>query len=405
MRTPPSSAVTRVVAAEPRPIPTRTGAVEARATVESGTERLELVYRISHGPVSETTTPFLAASLLPAMRIGKRMSIGGTVSSRLLASIPTIESVMSGWFPGADSVDVDAEPAPEQRGAGVACFFSGGVDSFYSILSHLDEISALVFVHGFDIQPRDVALRGRISESLRRAATRLGKPLIEVETNVRTFSDRFAAWSEEYHGSALASVALLLSPQFGRFFIPASFPPGYSVPWGSHKDLDPLWSSEATDIMHDGGDATRVEKVRFLAGSEVALQSLRVCWENRGGQYNCGHCEKCVRTMVNLRVAGALDRCTTFKNQLDLSEVARVAIPDDCARFFVEENLRAAQEIGDLELVDPIDRSLSRKQGGIADRVRRGDLRGRFGRRIRRISGRPTHDWELSGTAGPVRVR
>jgi hypothetical protein len=394
----------RVVAAKPRPLPTA-GGVEVRAIVETGPKRFELAFRVSRGPVSRTSTPFLAASLLPAMRVGEPLSIYGTVSPRLLASIPTIQSVLSGWFQRTRSIEVEAQSAPEQRGAGVACFFSGGVDSFYSALSHLDEISALVFVHGFDIRPREVALRARISESLRRAASRLGKPLIEVETNVRTFSDRFAAWSEEYHGSALASVALLLSPQFGRFYIPASFPPGYSVPWGSHKDLDPLWGSEATDIIHDGGDATRVEKVRSLARSEVALQSLRVCWENRGGQYNCGHCEKCIRTMVNLRVAGALDRCTTFKNQLDLSEVARVPIPDDCARFFVEENLQAAQEIGALELVDALDKSLSRKQGGIADRVRRGDLRARFGRRIRRIAGRPTHDWELSGIARPARVQ
>jgi len=395
----------RVVAAKPRPIPTAAGGVDVRAIVETGPKRFELAFRVSRGPVSRTSTPFLAASLLPAMRAGEPLSIYGTVSPRLLASIPTIQGVLSAWFQRAKSIEVDAQSAPEQQGPGVACFFSGGVDSFYSVLSHLDEISALVFVHGFDIRPREVALRARISESLRKAASRLGKPLIEVETNMRTFSDRFAAWSEEYHGSALASVALLLSPQFGRFYIPASFPPGYSVPWGSHKDLDPLWSSEATDIIHDGGDATRVEKVRFLASSEVALQSLRVCWENRGGHYNCGHCEKCIRTMVNLRVAGALERCTTFKNQLDLSEVARVSIPDDCARFFIEENLQAAKEIGDGELVDAIARSLSRKQGGIADRIRRGDLRERFGRRIRRIAGRPTHDWELSGVAGPGQLR
>jgi 7-cyano-7-deazaguanine synthase in queuosine biosynthesis len=397
--------MTRVVAVKPRPITTPAGGVEARATVETGAERFELAYRVSRGPVSETSTPFVAASLLPAMRIGRALSVEGTVSPRLLATIPTIESVLTDWFQRTDSIVVKARPAPEHRGAGVACFFSGGVDSFYSVLSHLDEITALVFVHGFDIQPRDVALRARISESLRVAASRLGKPLIEVETNVRVFSDRFAAWSEEYHGSALASVALLLSPQFGRFYIPASFPPTYSAPWGSHKDLDPLWSSEATEIMHDGGDASRVEKVRFLARSDVALQSLRVCWENRGGRYNCGHCEKCIRTMVNLRVAGALERCTTFKNELDLSEVAHVPIPDDCARFFVEENLQAAKENGDGELVDAIARSLGRRQGGIADRVRRGNLRGRIGRRIRRIAGRPTHDWELSGMARSERMQ
>jgi len=217
MRIPPEMAMTRIVAAKPRPIPTGGRAVEARATVEAGRERFELIYRVSHGPVSETSTPFVAASLLPAMRIGKPLSVEGTVSPRLLATIPTIETVMTDWFQRTDFIEVKARPAPEARGRGVACFFSGGVDSFYSVLSHLSEITALVFVHGFDVQPHQVALRARISENLRGAAARLGKPLIEVETNLRAFSDRYALWSEEYHGSALASVALLLSPQFGRF--------------------------------------------------------------------------------------------------------------------------------------------------------------------------------------------
>jgi hypothetical protein len=392
--------VTRVITAPPHAI---TNGFEARATVDAGGNRFDLTYRSSHGPVSESSSPFLAASLLPSMRIGEPLRLDRTVSPRLMASVPVIEGLLSGWFERARSIEIQAQPDPEPKASGVACFFSGGVDSFYSVLSHLDEITGLVFVHGFDIQPRDVELRGRISASLRGAAARLGKPLIEVETNIRAFSDRFADWSEEYHGSALASVALLLSPRFGRFYIPATFPPTYSAPWGSHKDLDPLWSTEATEIIHDGADASRVEKARLLAGSDVALQSLRVCWENRGGRYNCGRCEKCIRTMVNLRVAGALDRCTTFNTPLDMSGVARVPIADDCARVFVEENLEAAREIGDQELVPAIAASLARRQGGFADRVRRGDLRRRAGRRIQRVLGRPTRDWQLSETAARVR--
>jgi 7-cyano-7-deazaguanine synthase in queuosine biosynthesis len=396
MRTPPEMAMTRIVAAKPRPIPTGARAVEATATVEAGGERFELIYRVSQGPVSETSTPFVAASLLPAMRIGKPLSVEGTVSPRLLATIPAIEGVMTSWFQRTDSIEVKARPAPEQRGTGVACFFSGGVDSFYSVLSHLDEITTLVFVHGFDIQPHEVELRARVSESLRKAAGRLGKPLIEVETNLRAFSDRYALWSEEYCGTALASVALLLSPQFGRFYIPASFSPNYTAPWGSHKDLDPLWSTDATEVIHDGV-ASRVDKARLIAGSDVALQSLRVCWENRAGRYNCGRCEKCIRTMVNLQVVGALDRCTTFSNRLNLSAVAHVPIPDECARVFIEENLEAARDGSQDELARAIASSLVRKQGGFVDRVRKGDLRYRVGRRIQRSLGRsPLYSWELS---------
>lgn len=384
--------MTRVVPFKPE---LDNGKVQARASVESGGRRFEIAYRFSRGPIAETSTAYLAATLIPAMRAGENLKVEGTVSPKLLATAPAIQGILSKWFPRTRGVEVDATPDPETKSSGAACFFSGGVDSFYSTLRHLDEIDALVFVHGFDIQPRHVGLRRRISASLRAAAEALDKPLIEVETNVRSFSDEFALWSEEYHGSALASVALMLSPQFGRFYIPASFPPRYSAPWGSHKDVDPLWGSEAVEIVHDGAEASRVDKARFIGDSEVAMRFLRVCWENRNGNYNCGRCEKCVRTMVNLSVVGALQRSMTLPHKLDLSLISRMPIPDECARIFIEDNLEAAKAAGDIALAAAIAASLERKQGGFSDRLRRGDLRGRMRRRLTRVMRQPLYDWSL----------
>jgi hypothetical protein len=137
----------------------------------------------------------------------------------------------------------------------------------------------------------------------------------------------------------LASIALLLAPQFRRVYIPSSHSYAQLFPWGSHPLLDPLWSIEGTEIVHDGCEASRVEKVKYLASCDVAIKHLRVCWENRNGAYNCGQCEKCLRTMVSLRIAGVLNRSAAFARQLDLEAVARLALPDDNARAFIEENV------------------------------------------------------------------
>ena len=95
--------------------------------------------------------------------------------------------------------------------------------------------------------------------------------------------------------------------------------------------------------------------------SPVALEHLRVCWENLEGAYNCGRCEKCIRTMVNLTVAGALDRCQTFDRELDLFEIAHLPIHDANDRTFVEENCEAlAARGGDPELLRALETSLSR---------------------------------------------
>jgi hypothetical protein len=59
-----------------------------------------------------------------------------------------------------------------------------------------------------------------------------------------------------------------------------------------------------------------------VASSPLALQTLRVCWRSKELQYNCCWCEKCIRTMLCLYVAGVLDRCSAFPGRLRPMRVA-----------------------------------------------------------------------------------
>lgn len=316
------------------------------AALEVGGRRQEVWYRISPGPVAEGADAWLAAALVPAMKHGGPLRIDGVVSSKLLDAVPTIQEIFCAWSHDFQRIPIDTgvrprPPAGSPRGVG--CFFSGGVDSFYSFLKHREEITALIFVHGFDIKLARSALRERVSRVITEVAAELGKPLIEVETNLRDFSDRDALWGQDYYGSALASVALLLSPRLRTVYVPASHSYRDLLPRGSHPMLDPLWSTEATQIMHDGCEAGRVEKVARVATCDQAMKALRVCWENRDEAYNCGRCEKCLRTMVSLHVVGAFARCRTFPRPLELWRVARIRTTDAVVRGYVEENLRAIE--------------------------------------------------------------
>jgi hypothetical protein len=207
----------------------------------------------------------------------------------------------------------------------VGCFFSGGVDSFFSVLTHRNELTHLVFVHGFDVELDDTELRDRVAIEARTAAAELDMPLIEVETDLRETFDRCSDW-ERYHGGALASVALLLRATLGKIYIAASDPWAVMVPWGSHPLLDPLWSTDDLTIVHDGSRADRGQKVESFRDEPVALKRLHVCWENPDGAYNCGRCGKCVRTMLDLRMAGLLDQCVTLPDNLDTARVARTPL-------------------------------------------------------------------------------
>jgi len=326
------------------------------------------------------------------MMLGVDLELPGSISPRLSNALPRIQTILRSWVPDSSEIQVHTGPpraATRVPGHSVACFFSGGVDSFYTLLKHHSEIDRIVLVHGFDLRLEDAPMRAKVSKALRQVAKELGVHLIEVETNVRSLADRYFPW-RFYHGAMLASVALLLAPQIRRFYVPASDSYATLVPWGSHPLLDPLWSTEQMELIHDGLEANRLEKIESIALSNIAMRYLRVCfpWTEEGGAYNCGRCEKCVTTMICLRSAGALGRCATFPPQLDLSSIARLPPLDELDQLDIREILRGVERNGrDPLLADAIHAWLARRDPrgitSIPMRVAR-KLR-RIGRRLQKL--------------------
>ena len=58
---------------------------------------------------------------------------------------------------------------------------------------------------------------------------------------------------------------------------------------------------------------SRMRKLAIVAGWEVAFQNVRVCLANVSDKLNCGRCEKCVRTMLELEALGLLDKTRAFE--------------------------------------------------------------------------------------------
>jgi hypothetical protein len=302
--------------------------------------------------------------LLPAMSMGTRPTIGAPVSGRLLEGARRVQDVVALWEDSYTRVEIDAAERPESSppAAGTGAFFSAGVDSFYSVLKYLEDITHLVFVENvFDPRiPKDEA-----RETAQAAAAELGKPLIEVRANFRHLGDAAGVRHVLYHGSALAAIALLLQGTVGRMLIGSTFSYDWLRPWGSHPLIDPLWSTESLEVVHDGSEATRPMKLARLAESEVAMRHLRVC-QNRplpglavSDRLNCGSCKKCLVTMANLRAVGALDRCETLPDELDLKIIERLPIESERDFARVSENLRMAEE-RDPELAAALRKSLER---------------------------------------------
>ncbi len=294
--------------------------------------------------LTASADPFLALTLLPAMILREPLHLDGAVSPELLANSERLQQIYRRWVTGTQAIPVTASATAPitafTHKDGVGCFFSGGVDSFHSLLTHERSITHLVLISGFDKGLRNPAVLEKARIALHEVAGAFGKQPLEISTNIRQFTDPLASWSF-YHGGVLAAVALALSRGVGTFLVPSSYSYDQLHPWGSHPLLDPLWSLPGLQMVHDGCEFTRYEKVARIAKADLALAHLRVCWDTRqGSDFNCGQCEKCLRTMMSLYLNGALGRCRTFSTPLMPRAFGRIRIKTEGQMAFTQENLR-----------------------------------------------------------------
>ena len=108
----------------------------------------------------------------------------------------------------------------------------------------------------------------------------------------------------------------VVSRSFKNIYIPSTHVYEDVIPWGSHPDLDPNWSSDQIELIHDGCERNKFNKYELIVQDQVALKTLRVCWENRDGAYNCGKCGKCIRAMITLKVWGIQEHPGSFSSPL-----------------------------------------------------------------------------------------
>lgn len=297
-------------------------------------------------------SPFAAALLLPAMKLGEDLVIQGSISARLHAGLTEIIRIVSGWNIGLKPIELRVDELVPDRitAAPVGSFFTGGVDSFYTYLRHKhdqDPITHLMLARGYDIDRRNDRLWDAITRRFEQLAEEEQVTFIEIESNVRSLTDPILSWTYS-HGGCLAAAALCLRKGISRMYIASSADAEHQALRGSHLAIDHLWSTEALSFVHDGWEASRMNKIDWqIAHSPLALKHLRVCYNNeQQTTYNCGKCEKCLRTMVSLYAAGVLDRAETFPSQIDPNHLAAVTIDGYDDAVFHRENLVALRARG-----------------------------------------------------------
>ncbi len=322
---------------------------------------------------------FLVACLLPAMQFGeRRIRIAEEVCPELLNGLETNMRWYEYWSGGQlHPVQIECPrsrvnlSSHKEKRAG--SFLSGGIDSLATLrtnrldypLDHQASVRDCVVVHGFDIGGTtrggtEQSFFDRSAAALRDIARDAEVELIPITTNVRLLHDDVAFWMHYFHGAALASVAHTLSRRLARIYIASSFLTS-PVPWGSHPLTDPNYGSYALQIRHDGLHLTRLEKAQVVANWDVALRNLRVCTDNPEKGLNCGVCEKCVRTMLELLAVGKLDGAESFPTQrIPLDALDMLEIREDYEATFYHELLEPLAASGHAQIADCIEGKLAK---------------------------------------------
>jgi hypothetical protein len=265
------------------------------------------------------------AFALPAARADVALELPEPVDPTWRIGAQRNVATAARWWGGSEVLTVDSPagrrptqaPRGDQRGR--ALCFTGGVDSFYALLGGGHAPTHLLYVHGFDVDLDDTPRRDAISRSLREVADAQHLDLIELATDLR-HHPRFDGISWEHsHGAALSAMALLVADIAEVLVIPPSYSEDRMIPWGSHPELDANWAVPGVlAVEHGDISLHRRQRTAVIAEDPLVHAHLRVCWEHRNEQVNCGRCEKCLRTMATLASLGVLDACRTFPGREDL---------------------------------------------------------------------------------------
>ena len=318
------------------------------------------------------------------MRYGEeRIALDAPICAEIKDGLINAMKYLINWYGGDRRIIPIEAPIQSQvlfpdKSPRSGCLFSGGIDSLAMLrdnhlnfaTEHPRYIKDGILVYG--------ALHGEnefnpafqnVIDAVSKIATDSAINLIQVNTNAYShFEDLdtdFSFWRYEYHGSFLSAIAHAFAPRFTVASIASTYDLANLEPWGSHPLIDPLYSNTGLQIRHENLPLSRLEKTKLVGEWDVAIEQLRVCNDKASysqGNYNCGKCEKCVRTMTALLSLNLLDRAATFVEK----EVSKKLLVNTCYLSdsyevnCYRELIEPLSKIGRYDLVDGIKQIINR---------------------------------------------
>lgn len=265
-------------------------------------------------PPPENDNFALLAGLSHAMGQGGRLHVQGRVDRDLLNGV---EQYVAFWaFTRPDlfkvvqvSADEELAPRPRDPTRGHAFAVSAGLDSTFSLMrnaggsdARLTRRPGAAFLMQWD-SPRNTPDKRAWIEALRvraeRSTAALGLPLLTCDTNWRALCvDYFAE-----HPLGIVAAAHALNGFTAGCMLAADVTytvEGELVPFGNNHVAVPRLSASHFEVLQYGGQYSRAQKLRMVAQRPELLGELVVCHARPSARVNCGRCEKCLRTGLEL---------------------------------------------------------------------------------------------------------
>ena len=339
--------------------------------------------------VTDSADPFLVGLIFRAMTLGLPLHVHGRVSPTLLAGLDEFMAIFSAWHPRElhalpITADDEREPDPPTRPDEAIMGFTGGLDSCHTAGRHTTGrigrrrvgLTAGLFGLGIDLhleKDRDWSLA---SAGVRRMLDSVDMQMFTLRTSFHRLAQR----PRRAFGAAVLSGLLLFQRRFGTALIASGCDYSrYTTPEPTSPLTDRLLSTGACRVVHDGAECGRPAKAREIADWTEALADLRVCFRYIQDGGNCCRCEKCIRTILDFRVAG-LPRPAAFPQDVTDQQIASIRFKTFGAYWGFETLLLEAEATGrgDESWVDAVRRCLAaRRRRNALKRFRKGFRRWR----------------------------
>lgn len=195
----------------------------------------------------------------------------------------------------------------------VAACFSGGVDSFSTMISRLDEKPDLVTIWGADVDYENEKGWSVVKEFVENVAKENKLKNVLIKASVRRFIDNSELEKQYYnllggdwwlvmqHGiGLLGNIApYAYKYKLKTIYIPSTFTENEDFVCASNPNIDNMLKFGGTSIFHEGYQYTRQDKVRNIcnyAKKNNKNIKIRTCFKSLDGD-NCCKCPKCYMTL------------------------------------------------------------------------------------------------------------